>query len=278
MEANVRYSRSQAENLTPDEATFMASIPYANAIGSLQYLVTCTRPDLAFSVSHLAQFMAKPGPIHWMALKRIFCYLQYTSSWGLTYHCFSPGSAHLLNGWTDADWAGDPDTRRSTSGYICQLNGTTLSWLSKKQPIVALSSTEVEYIAAATATKELLWLQTLLTELGYPITLPSILYCDNQSCIALAKNPKFHERSKHIDIKYHFLREKVESKLIQFEFTPTTEMWAGHPNKVITQTQASCLCFSSRPPCFRRFTFANSIAGELLKHPIPFIEGPNLKD
>lgn len=170
LETGVKYSRSQAENLTPAEASYMATIPFAQAIGSLQYLVTCTRPDLAYSVNHLAQFMANPGPPHWLALKRIFRYLQQTKYWGLTYTSSSASSLSsqlLLLGWCDADWAGDIDSRRSTSGYLFQLNGASISWQSKKQPVVAMSSTEAEYISAATATKELLWLQTLLAELDF---------------------------------------------------------------------------------------------------------------
>lgn len=238
LEAGIRFSKTQAENLTPDQASYMSSVPYAQALGSLQYLVTCTRPDLAFSVHHLAQFMAHPGPPHWTALKRIFRYLQHTNASGLIYRRPTTKTTNnLLCGWSDADWAGDIDTRRSTSGYYFQLQGATISWQSKKQPVVALSSTEAEYISAATATKELLWLQSILSELGYPVQLPSVLYCDNQSCISLTKNPKFHERSKHIDIKYHFLREKVDSKLLQLEFTPTSEMWADVLTKSLSKSK-----------------------------------------
>jgi hypothetical protein len=164
LEAGIRFSRTEAENLTPDQTSLMASIPYAQAIGSLQYLVTCTRSDLGFPVNHLAQFMANPGPSHWTALKRIFRYLQHTSTWGLLYKSPStPISDHLLCGWSDADWVGDTDTRWSTSSYIFQLHGALISWQNKKQSVVALSSTEAK-----------VWLQTyslnLVTKLNYPVS------------------------------------------------------------------------------------------------------------
>ena len=229
LEASIRYSRHQPDNLQSYEQHLMDKIPYKQAIGSLQYLVTCTRWDLAFSINHLAQFMQDPTPAHWLGVKRIFRYLRGTSKQRLVYS--SPPSAspslHQLTGWSDADWAGDIDTRRSTSGYIFQLDSSCLlSWQSRKQTIVALSSTEAEYIAAATATKELLWLQALLQELGYSLLLPSTLFCDNQSCISLSENPKFHDRSKHIDLRFHFLREKVQAKILKLHFTSTSTMWA----------------------------------------------------
>lgn len=229
LEAGIRYSRHQSDDLSPDQLELMKTIPYQQAIGSLQYLVTCTRWDLAFPISHLAQFMSNPAPVHWLGVKRIFRYLRGTSKQGLTYTAaLSPHSTlHQLRGWSDADWAGDPDTRKSTSGYIFQLDSSSiLSWQSRKQSIVALSSTEAEYIAAATATKELIWLQTIISELGYTLSQPSIIYSDNQSSIALSANPKHHERSKHIDIRFHFLREKVSNKILKLEYTPTARMWA----------------------------------------------------
>lgn len=240
LETGIRYSKEQSENFTPDDRLLMEKVPYKNAIGTLQYLVTWTRWDLAFVVNHLAQFMANPAPIHWTAVKRLFQYLCGTMTRGLTYSGikFTSSSPLILQGWSDADWACDLDTRRSTSGYLFQLNSSCLlSWQSCKQPVVALSSTEAEYIAAATATKELLWLQNLISELGYDLNLPSIIYCDNQSCIALSENPKFHDRSKHIDMRFHFLREKVNSKILQLEFTPTSLMTADILTKSLSKAK-----------------------------------------
>lgn len=229
LEAGIRYSIQSSHDLLPHEQADMTTVPYKQAIGSLQYLVTCTRWDLTFSVQHLAQFMANPAPIHYLGIKRVLCYLNGTRTQGLTYTGpkLSPNhTLHQLVGWSDADWGGDLDTRRSTSGYMFQIDSCLISWQSRKQSVVALSSTEAEYIAIAIATKELIWLQAIIQELGYSLALPSTLFCDNQSCIALSKNPKFHDRSKHIDLRFHFLREKVNSQLLSLEYTPTSDMWA----------------------------------------------------
>ena len=148
---------------------------------------------------------------------------------GFTYNGsqFTPSSSHILQGRGNADWASDINTRCSTSGHLFQLDSSCLlSRQSRRQTIVAMSSTEAEYIVAATATKELLWLQTLISELGYILNLPSIIYCDNQPCIALSENPKFHDRSKHINMQFHFLQEKVKSKILKLKFIPTSIMMA----------------------------------------------------
>ena len=135
------------------------------------------------------------------------------------------------------DWGGDLDTRRSIFGYLFTLDTCLISWQSQKQSIVALSSTEVEYIAGATATKEILWLQTIIKEIGYQLHLPNTLYYDNQSCIKLSQNPKFHDRSKHIDLRYHFLTEKVNSQLISLEYTPTSTMWTDILTKSLSKVK-----------------------------------------
>lgn len=156
----------------------------------------------------MAQLMLNPAPIHWLGVKRILRYLKGTMETGLTFQGshFQTSTTHHITGWSDADWAGDPDTRRSISIFLYLLDSSCLlSWQSQKQHVVALSSTEAEYIAAATATKELLWLQALVGELQFPLQLPSTLFCDNLSCIALTKNPRFHNRSKHISIRFCFL-------------------------------------------------------------------------
>jgi hypothetical protein len=112
-------------------------------------------------------------------------------------------------------------------GLHLSLSSCVISWQSQKQSIIVLSSTKAEYIAVATATKELIWLQAIIQELGYSLHLPSTIFCDNQSCIALSENPKFHDRSKHIDIRFHFLQEKVQTKILKLEYTSTSTMWAN---------------------------------------------------
>ena len=194
-----------------------------------------TRPDLAAAVGVLSQFAADPCPTHWQALKRVLRYLKSTETHGLQFS--SCGSAKLL-GYSDADWAGDIESRRSTSGYVFTLNNGCVSWRSKKQRSVALSSTEAEYMALSEATQEAVWLKVFLCELGEMTIDESVkIYEDNQGSIALAKNPEFHKRTKHIDIRYHFVREKVEDGQVNLVYCPTQDMLADMMTKPIVSVQ-----------------------------------------
>ncbi|XP_057994335.1 uncharacterized mitochondrial protein AtMg00810-like [Hevea brasiliensis] len=148
---------------------------YRQVLGSLQYL-TLTRPDIAFSVNKLAQFMHSPTDIHWQAVKRLLRYLRGTASLGLT---FTKRTSILLQAFSDSDWAGCPDDRRSTGGYLVYMGDNLISWSSKKQPTVARSSTESEYKAIANVTAEVMWLGSLVHEIGFPNALPAKLWCDN---------------------------------------------------------------------------------------------------
>ena len=145
----------------------MSRVPYASAVGSLMYAMVCTRPDIAHAVGVLSRFMSKPGKEHWTAVKRVFKYLRGTSDYGLCYQG-RPGLDRVLDirGFVDADWAGDLDQRRSTSGYVFNLFGGAVSWMSKKQSVVAQSTTEAEYMAATHASKEEVWLQRLCSSIG----------------------------------------------------------------------------------------------------------------
>jgi hypothetical protein len=196
---------------TDEEFDRMSKIPYANVIGSVMYLMVCTRPDLAFSISILSRFMSNPGEEHWNALKWLLRYLKGTSNFGLMFKMNKEGVT--LKGFTDSDFAGDRDNRKSTSSYFFTLCGTVISWKSQLQKIVALSSTEAEYIAASDAFKEGIWLSGLLKELGF-VDENAILYSDNQSAIHLSKNPMFHDRTKHIDIRYHFIRDIISKGIM----------------------------------------------------------------
>ena len=141
-------------------------------------------------------------------------------------------------GYSDADWAGDIESRRSTSGYAFMMSGGCISWRSKKQRTVALSSTEAEYMALSEATQEAVWLKVFLCELGEMASDDAIkIYEDNQGSIALAKNPEFHKRTKHIDIRYHFVREKVEEGEVVLQYVSTTDMLADIMTKAITAVQ-----------------------------------------
>ncbi|MCO5561605.1 hypothetical protein L7F22_015226 [Adiantum nelumboides] len=169
-------------------------------------------------------------------------YLNYTKDFGITYHASSSNSAPQLIGWSDSNWGGDQDTRHSTSGFVFVLAGGAISWQSREQSTVALSSTEEEYVAAAMAAKESIWLQRLLEELQIFKPLPITLYLDNQSCIHLAKNPKHHEKTKQVDFKDHFIRELVEEGKINLEYTPTEYMWADFLTKAVPKIKHDSCC------------------------------------
>ncbi len=153
---------------SPSEVEDMSRVPYASGFGSLMYAMVCTRPDIAQVVGVLSRFMANPGRIHWDAVKRVFRYLRGTSNYSICYHGNSSGSQHLvcIHGFMDSDWVGDIDRRRSTGAYVFTMFGGAISWMSKRQPVVALSTTEAEYMAATHACKEAIWLKRLCSDVG----------------------------------------------------------------------------------------------------------------
>ena len=161
----VRLSVEQCPK-TQEEEEDMSRVPYASAVGSLMYAMVCTRPDIAHAVGVLSRFMSKPRKEHWTTMKCVFRYLRGTSDYGLCYQG-RPGLDRVLDihGFVDADWARDLDQRRSTSGYVFNLFGGAVSWMSKKQSVVALSTTEAEYMAATHASKEVVWLQRLCSNM-----------------------------------------------------------------------------------------------------------------
>ena len=220
-----------------EERDRMAHVPYKSAVGSLMYAMVATRPDIAFAVSAVSRFMADPGPTHWSAVKRIFRYLKGTQSLGITFSGSDSvaGSVDLF-GFCDADWGGDPDTRRSTTGYVFMVNGGPVSWCSKAQHTVALSSTEAEYMALSAACQEALWLRALLGHFRFEQHSATLIHEDNQSCIALAKSlGGHHKRTKHIDIKHHFVKELVESDQIVLTYCATRRMIADCLTKGLTR-------------------------------------------
>lgn len=199
---------------------------YKSVVGSLRYL-TLTRPEIAFSVNLACQHMHDPRESHFVAVKRILRYIKGTLHQGLM---FVPGSLKLT-AYSDADWAGDQITRRSTTGFCLYLGPNLISWCAKKQHTVARSSTEVEYRALAQCTTELTWVHQLLVDLHVPPQVPHTLWCDNQSAIALASNPIFHARSKHVEVDYHFIREKVLSKVISVQYVDSKSQIADRFTK-----------------------------------------------
>ncbi|KAK2970503.1 hypothetical protein RJ640_013575 [Escallonia rubra] len=183
---------------------------YKQIVGSLMYLTT-TRPDIMYSVSLISRYMENPTELHLLAAKRIFRYLKGTIDFGLLY---KKGEKSYLMGFTDSDYAGDIDDRKSTSGYAFMLGSGAVSWSSKKQPIVTLSTTEAEFVAATSCACQAIWLRKILEELHFKQEEATTIYCDNSSAIKLSKNPVLHGRSKHIDVKVHFLRDLTKEGVI----------------------------------------------------------------
>jgi len=204
---------------------------YQSIIGSLMYAMTQTRLDLAFPVSLLSRFATNPSAAHMGAAKRVLKYLKHTRNLGITYNGHTEHGA--FRGYSDADWAGDIETRSSTSAYVFFLFGAPITWKSSRQHTIALSSTESEYYGLTNAAKEAICLQTLLTELQYhgKEHVPTHIYGDNQSSLALAENPEYHQRTKHINIKYHFIRQQVENGAIHLSYIPTAQMVADGMTK-----------------------------------------------
>ena len=174
---------------------------YAAAIGSLMYAAIGTRPDIAYAVQHLSQFTSNPSPAHWSAIKRVFRYLNGTRNYGITY---GGKTIPKLEGYSDADWGNSDFDRKSISGYVFLFGNAPISWASRKQRTVAVSTMEAEYMAASLATREAIWLRTLLTEIGLLQNKPTLPNIDNQSAIDFSKNQGSHSKSKHIDIQHHF--------------------------------------------------------------------------
>ncbi|XP_065623228.1 secreted RxLR effector protein 161-like [Quercus suber] len=189
---------------------------YRSMIGSLLYL-TASRPDIAFSVGVCARFQAAPKESHLTAVKQIIRYVNGTSDYGIWY---TKDSNECLVGYSDADWAGCIDDRKSTSGGCFYLGNNLISWMSKKQNSVSLSTTEAEYIAAGSCCAQLLWMRKLLHDYGISQDTMCV-FCDNTSAINLSKNPVQHSKSKHIEIRYHFIRDLAEDKTVCLEFINT---------------------------------------------------------
>ena len=167
-------------------------------------------------------------------MKRVLRYLRQTRDLSLTYVKNTP---EVIIGYSDADWAGDVKDRRSTSGNVFLLGGAAITWASKKQNSVALPTVEAEYMALSVATQEAIWLRQLQEELGMKDAGPTLIYEDNQGAISMAKNPVFHKRTKHIQIRYHFVREAVEDEVITLEYCRTSEMLADSFTKSLPREQ-----------------------------------------
>jgi len=212
--AGSKMSRHDGDPL-PDPAE------YRHIVGAFQY-VTLTRPDIAYSVNQLCQHMHAPTSVHLTAAKRVLRYLKGSLNSGLHYN---KGPLNLM-AYCDSDWAGNPDDRKSTSGYGVFLGPNLISWSAKKQQTVSRSSTEAEYRSLSLTAAELFWLRMLLKELHIVLSCPPTIWCDNSGALALASNPVFHARTKHIEVDFHFIREKVANRDIQIQYLSTLEQVA----------------------------------------------------
>ncbi|XP_021753820.1 uncharacterized protein LOC110719224 [Chenopodium quinoa] len=190
---------------------------YRSLVGALQYL-TFTRPDISYAVQQICLFMHDPRQEHMQALRRIIRYLKGTLKLGL--HLYSSSLSALIS-YTDADWGGCPDTRRSTSGYFVFLSDNLISWSAKRQPTLSRSSAEAEYRGVANVVAESCWLRNLLLELRCPIRKATVVYCDNVSAVYLTSNPVQHQRTKHIEMDIHFVREKVSRGQVRVLHVPS---------------------------------------------------------
>lgn len=212
--------------------------PYRELVGSLMHLSVTVRPDISFAVGALSRYLASPTMMHWQAAKGVLRYLSGTADYGITY---GPDPTDLL-GYCDSDYAGDIDTRRSTSGYVFVMNGGAISWSSKRQQTVAASTTEAEYMAAGAAVKEGLWLRKLLLDLNIKCSDAVCIFGDNQSTLKLLRNPVTSARSKHIDVIHHFARERVLRKEVCFRYIPTDQMVADVLTKALPSVKHLFCC------------------------------------
>jgi hypothetical protein len=215
-----------------DDSPDVDQSSYRSMIGSLLY-ITASPPDIMHVVGMVGRYQSAPKQSHLLAVKRIFRYLKETMTYGLWY----PRNQNFqLTAYSDADWANCVDERKSTSGEAFFLGYSLVAWLSKKKCSISLSTTKADYIAAATCCTQILWMIQTLADLEVKYAAPISIHCDNMSAISVSKNPVFHSKTKHIPIKYHFLREQVTNKVAQVHYIPTTEKIAYIFTKPLAKT------------------------------------------
>ncbi|GJX81432.1 ribonuclease H-like domain-containing protein [Tanacetum coccineum] len=252
--------------LSADGAPISDSTLYRSLAGALQYL-TFTRPDISYAVQQVCLFMHDPREPHLSALKRILRYVRGTLSYGLQLYSSTTSS---LVAYSDADWAGCPTTRRSTSGYCVFLGNNLLSWSSKRQFTLSRSSAEAEYRGVANAVAETCWLRNLLRELHTPLATATLVYCDNVSAVYLSSNPVQHQRTKHIEIDIHFVRDLVATGAIRVLHVPSRYQYAdiftkGLPTSLFDEFRTSLSVRSSPAPTAGGFPFKYNAKRPLIK-------------
>jgi hypothetical protein len=241
MDPGLRLSAHGDRTLTPQQEEELRKFPYMTCVGELLYLAVATRPDIARTVSVLCRYNANPGYQHMLAVKHLWRYLRTTIDVKLTYRP-DPKSPDLFTTFCDADHGGCADTGHSTSGWVVKMGTGAISWMSKLQSIVALSTTEAEYVAACSAGQEILWLRHLFAEFGYALSSPSTLHMDNRSALSVARNPEHHGRMKHLDLRFYWLRDCVNDGQMAVEYLPTNQM----PADILTKSLAHFKVVASR--------------------------------
>jgi histone deacetylase 1/2 len=217
MSSSEKLSAYEGVVLQPDDVT-----RYRSVVGALQYL-TMTRPDISFAVNKVCQYLHAPTSLHWAAVKRIIRYLKHSMDLGMK---IQRSSSSLVSAFSDADWAGCPDDRRSTGGFAVFFGPNLISWSARKQATVSRSSTEAEYKSLANATVEVIWVQSVLGELGVSQPKVACLWSDNLGATYLSANPVFHARTKHIEVDFHFVRERVAKRMLEVRFIPSGDQVA----------------------------------------------------
>jgi len=207
--------KSVQEGEESAEHSYMKNIPYSNCVGSCMYAMISTRPDIAHGVSLISRFMSKPSREHWQAAKWLVRYIKGSLNMKMVFSG-EENQVSKIVGYCDSDYAADLDKRRSLSGYVFTVGGNTVSWKASLQHVVALSTTEAEYIALTEAIKEAMWLKGFVKELGLG-DCETVVHCDSQSAIHLSKNSVFHERTKHIDVRLHFIKDVINSGQVIIE-------------------------------------------------------------
>lgn len=231
--AHFKLSRKMSPK-TEEEKKYMSKVPYSSAVGSIMYAMVCTRPDIAHAVSVVSRYMADPGKEHWQAVQWILKYLKGTVDVGLTFD--KTQMSDSVVGFVDSDYAGDLDRRRSQTGYVFTLCGGAINWKATLQGVVALSTTEAEYMAITESVKEAIWLQGLVSDLGLKQD-ATVVFCDSQSAIYLTRNSVYHERTKHIDIRYHFIRDIISEGIVCVEKVSTDDNPADMLTKSLPVTK-----------------------------------------
>ena len=236
----VAVPMNNSEKLTKEESpksnnetAAMKDVPYQEAVGCLMYLAQSTRPDILYAVNMLSRFNKNPGQKHWNGVKHVMRYLRGTSNFKLVY---KKNVDSKIIGYCDADWGSDPDERKSTTGNIFMAQGGAISWMCKKQPTVALSTCEAEYMSVSAAVQEASWWRGLSAKLANADEVIEIR-CDNQSCIAIAKNGGYHPRTKHIDIRHHFIKDALSRGIVTLEYVSTEDQIADGLTKPLQRTK-----------------------------------------